>query len=325
MSKTRTYTFDERTCSFIEVQESKKRIAYWALAIGLFALVAASVVTWGFDQVIQTPQELALQDENEALQRQLRSVTGRIDVVTDELALLQNMDKEFYRTLLNAGDLSEDVLQVGVGGSDPYPEFSRFSVPTSSILTETASKIDRLERQLLLQNESYRELAGLAASQQVELNEMPAILPVNGRITSGFGIRFHPVLKISRMHPGLDFHAPVGTPVYATGDGIILEAKSGAGLGRYIKVKHETAGYITVFAHLSKIETGIRKGRAVNRGDLIGYSGNTGLSEAPHLHYEVRDLQNRKLNPLFFFAPSVTPAEYERLLAQSENTTLIFD
>ena len=325
MSKTRTYTFDEQTCSFIEVQESKKRIAYWALAIGLFALVAASVVTWGFDQVIQTPQELALQDENEALQRQLRSVTGRIDVVTDELALLQNMDKEFYRTLLNAGDLSEDVLQVGVGGSDPYPEFSRFSVPTSSILTETASKIDRLERQLLLQNESYRELAGLAASQQVELNEMPAILPVNGRITSGFGIRFHPVLKISRMHPGLDFHAPVGTPVYATGDGIILEAKSGAGLGRYIKVKHETAGHITVFAHLSKIETGIRKGRAVNRGDLIGYSGNTGLSEAPHLHYEVRDLQNRKLNPLFFFAPSVTPAEYERLLAQSENTTLIFD
>ncbi len=325
MSKTRTYTFDEQTCSFIEVQESKIRIAYWALAIGLFALVAASVVTWGFDQVIQTPQELALQDENEALQRQLRSVTGRIDVVTDELALLQNMDKEFYRTLLNAGDLSEDVLQVGVGGSDPYPEFSRFSVPTSSLLTETASKIDRLERQLLLQNESYRELAGLAASQQVELNEMPAILPVNGRITSGFGIRFHPVLKISRMHPGLDFHAPVGTPVYATGDGIILEAKSGAGLGRYIKVKHETAGYITVFAHLSKIETGIRKGRAVNRGDLIGYSGNTGLSEAPHLHYEVRDLQNRKLNPLFFFAPSVTPAEYERLLAQSENTTLIFD
>ena len=325
MSKIRTYTFDEESCSFVEVQESKKRFASRAIFIGLFAIMVATVVTWGFDQIIQTPQELALQDENQALQRQLRSVTGRIDMVTDELALLQNMDKEFYRTLLNAGDLSEDVLQVGVGGTDPYPEFSRFSFSTSSILTETATKIDRLERQLLLQNESYRELTELAASQQIELNEMPAILPVNGRITSGFGIRFHPVLKISRMHPGLDFHAPVGTPVYATGDGVILEAKSGAGLGRYIKVKHATAGYVTVFAHLSKIESGVRKGKTVERGDLIGYSGNTGLSEAPHLHYEVRDMQDRKLNPLFFFAPSVTPAEYERLLTQSENTTLIFD
>ena len=127
------------------------------------------------------------------------------------------------------------------------------------------------------------------------------------------------------MHPGLDFHAPVGTPIYATGDGVIDQARSGSGLGRYVKVLHETAGYLTVYAHMSKIAPGIREGRTIKRGDLIGDSGNTGLSEAPHLHYEVRDLDGNQLNPIHFLAPSMTPAEYERLLAQAESTTFIFD
>ena len=182
-----------------------------------------------------------------------------------------------------------------------------------------------MERQILLQNESYRELASLAEAHEIQLREMPAILPVNGRITSGYGSRFHPVLKITRPHPGLDFHAPIGTPVYATGDGVIEEATSGAGLGRYVKIEHATAGYVTVYAHLSRIAPGLKKGKSVKRGDVIGYSGNSGLSEAPHLHYEVRDLSGRTMNPLFFLAPSMTPAAYEQLLKDAESTTLLFD
>jgi len=177
----------------------------------------------------------------------------------------------------------------------------------------------------MLQSSSYRELAGLAEAHQDQLQEMPAIQPVNGRITSGFGIRFHPVLKVNRMHPGLDFHAPVGTPIYATGDGVIKEAKSGGGLGRYVKIEHRSAGYVTVYGHMSKIATDIRQGRTIKRGDLIGYSGNTGLSEAPHLHYEVRSLDGKHLNPLHFLAPSMTPAEYERLKKEADATTFIFD
>ncbi|NQV72743.1 M23 family metallopeptidase [bacterium] len=325
MAANKFYHFDEETYSFVEVPVSRKR--HWARLgwMALFAVILASGVTWGLDGIVKTPEELALLDENQALQRQLRSVNSRIDNVTEELEKLQSMDQDFYRTLLNAGETSDDVLQVGVGGSDPYPEFNRFSTSTSTILTRTATKIDQLERQILLQNESYRELASLAEAHEIQLAEMPAILPVNGRITSGYGSRFHPVLKITRPHPGLDFHAPVGTPVYATGDGVIEEATSGAGLGRYVKIEHATAGYVTVYAHLSRIAPGLKKGKSIKRGDVIGYSGNSGLSEAPHLHYEVRDLSGRSLNPLFFLAPSMTPAAYEQLLKDAESTTLLFD
>jgi len=325
MASNKTYYFNEETCSFVEVRKSRKRLWMNLGLVSLFAIALASIVTWGLDTVVKTPEELALMDENQALQRQLRSVTKRIDTVSDQLEHLQSMDQDFYRTLLNAGETSEDVMQVGVGGSDPYPEFNRFSTSTSTILTRTATKIDQLERRILLQNESYRELTTLALEHEVQLAEMPAILPVNGHITSGFGSRFHPVLKINRLHPGLDFHASVGTPIYATGNGVIREATSGAGLGRYVKVEHATAGYVTVYGHLSKLPPGIRKGKTVKRGDLIGYSGNTGLSEAPHLHYEVRDLSGRSLNPLYFLAPSMTPAAYEQLLKDAENTTLLFD
>jgi len=245
--------------------------------------------------------------------------------VAKDLMEIRETDEELYRVLLNAQGISDDVAQVGIGGTDPYPQFNRFSESASELLTDNAAKIDRLERLLMLQSSSYRELTELAEEHEEQLRQMPAIQPVNGRITSGYGIRFHPVLKVRRMHPGLDFHAPVGTPIYATGDGVIKEARAGGGLGRYVKVLHETAGYLTVFAHMSEIVPGLRAGQSVQRGDLLGYSGNTGLSEAPHLHYEVRDLDGNQLNPLHFLAPSMTPSEYERLLQEAERTTLIFD
>ncbi|MDE2995792.1 MAG: M23 family metallopeptidase [Bacteroidota bacterium] len=325
MPEKRLYTFDNESCSFVEVVTTPWERARKYAWLALFALLVGAAATLTLDRVIDTPEELALLDENRALHQQLTSVGDRLDAVTQDLMDIRETDEELYRVLLNAQGISDDVAQVGVGGSNPYPEFSRFSEPTARVLTDNAGKIDRLERLLMLQSSSYRELTDLAEEHQDQLREMPAIQPVNGRITSGFGIRFHPVLKVRRMHPGLDFHAPVGTPIYSTGDGVIDQARSGSGLGRYVKVLHETAGYLTVYAHMSKIAPGIREGRTIKRGDLIGYSGNTGLSEAPHLHYEVRDLDGNQLNPIHFLAPSMTPAEYERLLAQAESTTFIFD
>ena len=325
MSEQRMYTFDNETCSFVEVETSPWEKARKFALVAFFAILVAGAATLGLDRVIDTPEELALLDENRVLQQQLESVNQRLDDVTTDLMDIRETDEELYRVLLNAQGISDDVAQVGVGGTDPYAQFNRFSESASELLTDNAAKIDHLERLLMLQSSSYRELTDLAEEHEEQLRQMPAIQPVNGRITSGYGIRFHPVLKVRRMHPGLDFHAPGGTPIYATGDGVVREARSGGGLGRYVKVLHETAGYLTVFAHMSEIAPGIRAGKSVERGDLLGYSGNTGLSEAPHLHYEVRDLDGNQLNPLHFLAPSMTPAEYERLLLEAERTTLIFD
>ncbi|NNF03318.1 MAG: M23 family metallopeptidase [Rhodothermales bacterium] len=325
MANKRTYYFDEDSCEFREVRESASGRSLQLFSVVFAVILLSAGLTLGLDQLLKTPQELALLEENRALQEQLTHVGKRIEEVSGELSQLKETDETLYRTLLNAQGISDEVRQVGVGGSEQYPEYDRFTPSTGRLLTQTSMSLDQLERQLAVQTDSYRELTRLADQHADALSHMPAIFPVDGRITSGFGRRFHPVLKVERMHYGLDFHAPVGTPVYATGDGVIEQTGRGSGLGRYVRIKHGDTGYVTVFGHLSEVPREVRRGRRVKRGDLIGYSGNTGLSNAPHLHYEVRDSEDRSLNPIYFVAPSMTPSEYERLLAEAANTTYIFD
>lgn len=325
MANKRTYYFDENSCEFREVRESKSGRSLQLFGVVVAVIVLSVGLTLGLDRLMQTPQELALMEENRVLQEELARVGQRIEEVSGELTELKETDETLYRTLLNADGISDDVRQVGVGGTDQYPEYGRFTPSTGRLLTQTSMSLDQLERQLAVQSDSYRELTRLADEHENDLSHMPAIFPVDGRITSGFGRRFHPVLKVRRMHHGLDFHAPVGTPVYATGDGVVEQTGRGSGLGRFVKIEHGSTGYETVFGHLSEVPRDIRRGRRVERGDLIGYSGNTGLSNAPHLHYEVRDAEDRSLNPIYFVAPSMTPSEYERLLAEAANTTYIFD
>ncbi len=285
----------------------------------------AALIVLGIDRFTETPQELALQAENEALQQQLQHTEARIDEFSDELEKLSAADQNLYRVLLHADPISEDLRQVGVGGTDPYGKFTRFSAPTSQLLRETAQKLDQLERQLSLQNTSYRELSELAQEHEHWLAQMPAILPANGRVISGYGMRRHPILKFTRMHKGIDILVGTGTPVFATGEGVIKEAERSSGYGLNVVISHPEAGYATRYAHLSRIPANIRPGVRVKRGELIGLSGNTGLSKSPHLHYEVHDREGRALNPIYFFAPSMTPQQYKALLAASESSSISLD
>ncbi|WP_457652753.1 peptidoglycan DD-metalloendopeptidase family protein [Rhodocaloribacter sp.] len=325
MSKNRYYYYDQEQCAFVEHKATRKTLYVQFAALTLAAFTLAGVFIWGIDYMIETPQELALKAENEALQEQLARVDERMAEFSSELEKLSQTDQNLYRTLLEAEPISEDIRQVGVGGVDAYEEYSRFSTTTSALLRKTSEQIDRLERQLGLQNASYRELVQLAKEHEVRMAEMPAILPTDGPLVSGYGMRFHPILRVRRMHYGIDLHVPRGTPVVATGDGVIEKAGKGSGFGNYVKVKHPTLGYTTLYAHLSRIPRNIRKGRKVKRGELIGYSGNTGLSNAPHLHYEVHDANGRAINPIFFFAPSMTPSEYKKLREAAEQATISFD
>jgi murein DD-endopeptidase MepM/ murein hydrolase activator NlpD len=117
----------------------------------------------------------------------------------------------------------------------------------------------------------------------------------NARLTSSFGMRMHPILGYNRMHKGVDFGAAVGTPVMAAGDGIVDEAGKKAGYGNYVRIRHVN-GYATAYGHLSRIAPGIRKGARVSQSQVIAYSGNSGLSTGPHLHYEVL-ANNQQINP----------------------------
>lgn len=325
MAKNRYYYYDENTFSFVELKPKRSKVIKRSALLLLVSLVLAGFISWGLDKVIGTPQELALIDENNALQEQLTHVRERMREFSSELTMLSQSDQNLYRTILQADPISDDVLMLGVGGKDSYEKFDKYNPNTTEQLKATAMLLDELERKVNLQNESYRELASLAEKRSDWLVQMPAILPANGRVTSGFGMRYHPVLKIRRMHAGIDILLPKGSPVHTTGDGVVLERGQNSGLGKYIKIQHPATGYTTVYGHLSEIPKAMKRGKKVQRGEQIGLSGNTGLSTAPHLHYEVREANRRPVNPIYFFLPSMTPEQYTEMFAELQANTSSLD
>lgn len=325
MSKNRYYYYDHDSCTFVEVRRRGVTLYRQVAMVAVCSLMLAGAMAWTVDKMLTSPEEMALRAENQALQNALENVDTRIQDYATRIEKLSESDQELYRTLLEAEPISPDVRRVGIGGADPYESFGRFSSDASGMLRRSSQMLDELERKISLQNASYRQLTTLAHERDRRLDHMPAILPADGPVVSGYGMRFHPILRVRQMHHGLDIVVPVGTPVFATGDGVIKTAGRNVGYGNYVEVEHSSTGYTTLYAHLSEIPSHIRRGKKVERGEEIGLSGNTGRSSGPHLHYEVRDSDGRTLNPVYFFAPSMTPQAYNELLAMSEQETTSLD
>lgn len=327
MPETSYYYYDHEACAFVEVAPSRKD---WWLKVGAvvcLSLVLSAVGVGVLSNVVTSPAEVAQAEEIGALQSQLASAHTRLASFSHDLDELAATDREIYRTVLNAEPISRDEFRMGAGGDDDA-RFARFSAPTAELLEETSDAFDRMERQLALQSRSYAEIRSLASDRDAVLRQQPAILPLKGaRLTSGFGMRYHPILRVSRMHAGVDFPTAVGTPLYATGDGRVSFVGNRGGYGFVVEVEHPLAGKMTRYGHLSRAADGVRVGTAVRRGQTIAYSGNTGLSTAPHLHYEVRKLDEAQtpVNPVATFVPDVTPAQYRELVAAASSQTISFD
>ncbi len=326
MARNRYYYYDPEVCSFKEVRPSRRERAARSARVVALALVLAAMTAWAMDaRWIGTPEEAALEAENRALQQQIANVGQRMQSVTSNLEELETTDEQLYRTLLRADPIPEDVRQVGVGGSDAYEEYDRFGGSTASMMRKTATAIDELERRMGLQSASFRRLKSLAVERQEGLQQLPALVPSDGPVVSGFGIRQHPILRVRKMHAGIDVLVRTGTPVVATGAGVVKRVARGPGFGKFIEIDHPAAGYSTLYAHLSETADGLRAGHAVERGQQIGLSGNTGRSTGPHLHYEVHDDEGRAVNPVYFFAPSMTPSQYQKMLRQAQASGISLD
>jgi murein DD-endopeptidase MepM/ murein hydrolase activator NlpD len=314
MNHDQKYVYDPETCSFQRVESTWiDWVARGGQVVGL-AVILAGLLVWGLDQQwIVSPNEKTLQVENTALEQQLNQVNNRMAVLSSRLDTLAKKDRTLYRRLFQMKPISEDVRQVGVGGADPYRQFDDMGADTEALLKKTAQRLDKLERQMSLQKSSYQELYDVAKQRQERLRQLPAIRPANGRIVSNYGMRKHPILKVRKMHEGIDFLLRRGTPVMATAQGTVQRAEETPGYGKVIEVKHPESEYMTRYAHLSEIPEEIYRGAAVQRGDTIGYSGNTGLSTGPHLHYEVHELDGPALNPMDFLMPDMSPESYRKL------------
>ena len=321
------YYYDHDACTFVGVGPDRR--AGWVKvgAVAALALALAAAGTGALAGGSTSPVEVAQAEEIEVLRGELATANARLTSFSERVDVLAETDRELYRTVLDAEPISEDEFQMGVGGAEDAT-FAHLSSPTADLLSETSEAFDRLERQLALQSESYDELRDLAAERDAVIRQQPAILPLkNARLTSGFGMRRHPILRVPRLHAGVDFSTAVGTPLYAAGDGRISFVGTRGGYGNVVEVEHPLAGKLTRYAHLSRAAEGVRVGTTVRRGQTIAYSGNTGLSTSPHLHYEVRRLDEAQtpLNPVTTFVPDATPAEYREILSASRASTPSFD
>lgn len=254
----------------------------------------------------------ALTQENETLKQQLKKLTVQMTEVE------RTLDQFHYRTnelrlLVDLPAIDEDTRRAGVGGRTQTYDVGILSRDARQLLSSSASLLDKISREIELQRMSYDEVFSRYERNKEYFACLPALKPMSGYYsTTGFGIRMHPVLGIYKTHDGLDIIADVGTPVYAAGNGTVEYAShSGGGYGRVILIRHGF-GYQTLYAHLSKIL--VKEGQRVQRGDVIGLSGKTGLVSGPHLHYEVRHNGVRK-NPMDYFLDDVAPQQYRSFVS----------
>lgn len=323
MSKVK-FQFDKRTLTYRKVELDTKqrlfRVFGYVAGASVFAVLVVVVFTTFFD----SPKEKQLKREIAQLELQYKLLGNRMSRVDQVLAELQEKDDDIYRVIFEAEPIPSSVRNAGFGGVNRYRELEQLT--NADIVIGTTKRLDELTKQLVVQSRSFDEVITLAKNKEEMLASIPAIQPVSNekltRVASGFNFRIHPIYKVRHFHTGIDFTAPRGTEIYATGDGkvhdVIMKAR---GYGYHVIVDHGF-GYNTLYAHMSKFK--VRKGEVVKRGDVIGYVGSTGTSTAPHLHYEV--IKNgEKINPMNFFFNDLTPEEYEKVIELSSQSNQSFD
>lgn len=324
MSKLKYY-YDSESSSYKKIEYKKGRRTGIALVSVLGAFLAGFILLLIYLNIpqIETPKEKALKRELENLQLQYGILNKKMDQIQSVLANVEDRDNNIYRLYFEANPIPEEQRKAGFGGINRYKNLEGYE--NSDLITETNKRMDILTKQIVVQSKSLDEIAVLAKAKEELLAAIPAIQPVKNedlkRIASGYGWRSDPFTKVKKFHYGMDFSAPRGTPVYATGDGVVLRADNrSTGYGNHIRIDHGY-GYVTLYGHLYKYN--VRVGQKVNRGDLIGFVGSTGRSEGPHLHYEIFKDEER-INPINFYYGNLSAEEFDRVLdkAQQENQSL---
>jgi len=323
MAKIR-YQFNTNSLKIEKVQvtmkERIKRIAS-SMAFGLVFGVVVIVLAYNF---MRSPREKVLLNELEQYKLQYKIMNDRLDKVQKVLADVQDRDDNIYRVIFEAEPVPSEVRKAGFGGVDRYEHLE--GLANSKIIVNTAKRLDEITSQLVVQSKSYDAVFKLAKNKEKLIASIPAIQPVDfhdlRRIGSLFGYRTDPFYKVTKFHEGIDFTAAVGSPIYATGDGVVSEAEyNSGGYGNKIIINHGYS-YETVYAHLSRIK--VKVGQRVKRGEIIGLMGNTGKSTAPHLHYEVHKA-GVPMNPIYFFFNDITPAEYQAMIEMSSKPSQTLD
>lgn len=236
---------------------------------------------------------------------------------------IQQRDDNLYRVILQADPVVDAVRKAGYGGTNRYEEL--MDMANADLVINTTQKMDMLNRQLYIQSKSFDEVVDLCKDHDEMLRCIPAIQPVSNKnlkqTASGYGMRIDPIYKTAKFHSGMDFSANIGTPVYATGNGVVKKAGWQSGYGKIIIINHGF-GYETWYAHLNDYD--VRVGQRVVRGEVIGEVGNTGKSTGPHLHYEVH-VKGKVVNPVNYYFMDLSAEDYDKMIELAANHGKVFD
>jgi len=323
MAKTR-FKYNPETLNYEKVQVSSWGRIKATLTFLVAALFLSGVMLLVAYTYYASPKERILQRENEQLRQEYNVLNDRIDELAAVMEDMEQRDDNIYRVIFEAEPIDANERMAGIGGVNRYRYLDGYDF--SNLTIETNRKLDRLSKRMVVQSESLDEVVGLAKSKVQLLQSIPAIQPVSNldltRMASGYGMRIDPHYKVPKMHQGMDFTAPTGTPIYATGNGKVIRADSkSSGYGKHIRIDHGY-GYVTLYAHMDEYK--VKSGQRVERGDIIGLVGNTGKSSGPHLHYEVRH-NGEPINPVNFYFNDITPEEYEIMIDIANNANQSFD
>ena len=317
MSKVKYY-YDPDTLSYRPIEfTNKKRISNVVLFIlasfvfGLSSLLILLNSDW-----INTPAEISQKRALENYELQFEILSKKLNQIEAVVENIEERDNNIYRVYFEASPIPEEQRRAGFGGVNRYKNLEGYD--NSELIINTTKRLDVLSKQTVVQSRSLDEIERLAANKAELIEAIPSIQPIKNqdltRMASGYGYRTDPFTKKRRFHYGMDFSARKGTPIYATGNGVVKRADNrSSGYGKHIRIDHGF-GYVSLYAHLSKYN--VRRGQRVKRGDIIGYVGNTGRSVGPHLHYEIFK-DKKKINPLNFYYGNLSQKEFDALLTQS--------
>lgn len=325
MSKVKYY-YDSETLSYRKIEKKKGRqfkIVLLSIAGALLSGFLLLVIYLNLPSV-RTPRELSLQRELDNMQLQFELLNKKISQAQEVLSEIEERDNTLYRTYFETNPIPKEQRRAGFGGVNRYKKLEGFE--NSDLVIAAAKNIDILTKQIVIQSRSLDEITQLAENKEKLFLAIPAIQPIKNedmtRMASGYGYRSDPFTKAKKFHYGMDFTAPRGTPIYATGDGTVIRADNRvSGYGNHVVIDHGY-GYKSLYGHMYKYN--VRKGQKVQRGDIIGFVGSSGRSSGPHVHYEVLK-DDERVNPMNFYYGSLSAEEFNDMLNQSQQENQSMD
>lgn len=322
------FTYNKQTLRYEKVEVSTKEQILRIIGFGCAVLVSGFLFTLLVWKLFPSPQEESLLREIDRIKVEYSSLENAVEGYDAVLQNLQKRDREVHRMILEMDPIDDNIWEGGIGGHKQNEDLKNLK-HSGEFIAKLRTKAEKLKRQMVHQSKSMDEIKQKAEEKEKMLASIPSIKPVRSdklarkvTLLSGFGYRIHPIYKVRKLHTGIDFTAPRGTPIQATGDGVIKKViRKRRGYGHYVIVDHGY-GYETLYGHMKRID--VKPGQKVKKGQQIGTVGSTGTSTAPHCHYEIR-YKGEKVNPIDYCMDGLSPKEYNELVKLAEVANQSFD